>query len=88
MGSDARNLITRLLNREPEGRLGSEGAEEIKKHSFFKTSTYSVFSMITRSHHPSRLQKVARQTDTASVQAHSCTYSQLALDYRLSSLDL
>ncbi|CCA67867.1 probable Serine/threonine-protein kinase gad8 [Serendipita indica DSM 11827] len=37
MGSDARNLITRLLNREPEGRLGSNGAEEIKKHAFFKT---------------------------------------------------
>jgi len=37
MSSDARNLITRLLNREPEGRLGSEGAEEIKKHPFFKS---------------------------------------------------
>jgi serum/glucocorticoid-regulated kinase 2 len=37
MSSDARNLITRLLNREPEERLGSGGAEEIKKHSFFKS---------------------------------------------------
>ncbi|KIM33955.1 hypothetical protein M408DRAFT_18924 [Serendipita vermifera MAFF 305830] len=37
MSPDARNLITRLLNREPEGRLGSEGAEEIKKHPFFKS---------------------------------------------------
>lgn len=37
MSSDARNLITRLLNREPEERLGSEGAEEIKKHPFFKS---------------------------------------------------
>jgi len=37
MGKDARNLITRLLSREPESRLGSNGAEEIKKHPFFKS---------------------------------------------------
>jgi serum/glucocorticoid-regulated kinase 2 len=88
MGSDARNLITRLLNREPEGRLGSEGAEEIKKHSFFKTSTSSVFIRIARSYQPSRLQKIARQTDTASIQAHGCTYPRLILNYRLSPLYL
>jgi len=39
MGKDARNLITRLLSRDPESRLGSNGAEEIKKHPFFKSST-------------------------------------------------
>lgn len=39
MGKDARNLITRLLSRDPENRLGSNGAEEIKKHPFFKSST-------------------------------------------------
>jgi len=39
MGKDARNLITRLLSRDPENRLGSNGAEEIKKHPFFKNST-------------------------------------------------
>jgi serum/glucocorticoid-regulated kinase 2 len=44
MGSDARNLITRLLNREPEGRLGSEGAEEIKKHPFFKSIDFKKLS--------------------------------------------
>ncbi len=38
MGKDARNLITRLLSRDPENRLGSNGAEEIKKHPFFKSS--------------------------------------------------
>lgn len=47
MSSDARNLITRLLNREPEGRLGTEGAEEIKKHPFFKTSMSSLESLIS-----------------------------------------
>ena len=40
MGMDARNLITRLLSRDPENRLGSNGAEEIKKHPFFKSSTF------------------------------------------------
>jgi len=39
MGKDARNLITRLLSRDPENRLGSNGAKEIKKHPFFKSST-------------------------------------------------
>ena len=38
MGKDARNLITRLLSRDPENRLGSNGAKEIKKHLFFKSS--------------------------------------------------
>ena len=38
MGKDARNLITRLLTRDPENRLGSNGPEEIKKHPFFKSS--------------------------------------------------
>ena len=39
MKEDARNLITRLLSRDPENRLGSNGAGEIKKHPFFKSST-------------------------------------------------
>lgn len=43
MGKDARNLITRLLSRDPESRLGSNGAGEIKKHPFFKSSTSSPF---------------------------------------------
>ncbi len=37
MGKDAWNLIKRLLSRDPENRLGSNGAEEIKQHSFFKS---------------------------------------------------
>ena len=44
MGKDARNLITRLLSRDPESRLGSNGAGEIKKHPFFKSSMSSPFS--------------------------------------------
>jgi serine/threonine protein kinase len=32
---DARNLIERLLESDPQKRLGTQGAEEIKKHPFF-----------------------------------------------------
>lgn len=33
--SEARSLLTGLLNRDPAHRLGKDGAEEIKKHPFF-----------------------------------------------------
>ena len=32
---DARNLLSGLLNRDPEKRLGNGGAQEIKNHPFF-----------------------------------------------------
>ncbi|KNZ47136.1 uncharacterized protein VP01_664g3 [Puccinia sorghi] len=32
---DARALLTRLLDRDPNNRLGAKGAEDIKRHSFF-----------------------------------------------------
>ena len=46
MGKDAQNLITRLLSRDPESRLGSNGAEEIKKHPFFKSGASSPFPFL------------------------------------------
>ncbi|TFK65974.1 Pkinase-domain-containing protein [Pluteus cervinus] len=33
--SDARSIMTALLQRDPSRRLGANGAEEIKRHSFF-----------------------------------------------------
>jgi serine/threonine protein kinase len=37
VSASARDLIMKLLNRNPKKRLGStSGAEEIKKHPFFK----------------------------------------------------
>ncbi|KAG7826718.1 hypothetical protein KL920_005320 [Ogataea angusta] len=33
---DTKDLITRLLNRDPKKRLGYHGVEEIKNHQFFK----------------------------------------------------
>lgn len=35
MGSEARSLLTQLLNRDPSKRLGVNGAQEIKNHPFF-----------------------------------------------------
>ncbi|WVW78402.1 hypothetical protein I302_100356 [Kwoniella bestiolae CBS 10118] len=35
MGSEARSLLTQLLNRDPARRLGVNGAQEIKDHPFF-----------------------------------------------------
>jgi serine/threonine protein kinase len=45
MGKDARNLIIRLLSRDLENRLGSNGAKEIKKHPFFKGSMSAFLSL-------------------------------------------
>jgi len=35
VGHDARNLLTGLLTRDPSQRLGVNGSEEIKRHTFF-----------------------------------------------------
>ena len=36
MSPDARGVMTGLLQREPDRRLGANGADEIKRHPFFK----------------------------------------------------
>lgn len=36
MSRDLKDLILRLLAKEPERRLGHKGASEVKSHSFFK----------------------------------------------------
>lgn len=35
MNSEAKSLLTQLLNRDPARRLGVNGAHEIKNHPFF-----------------------------------------------------
>ncbi|KAG8991346.1 AGC protein kinase Gad8 [Tulasnella sp. JGI-2019a] len=35
IGPDARDLLTKLLTRDPAQRLGVDGADEIKRHPFF-----------------------------------------------------
>lgn len=36
IGTEARSILTSLLNRDPTKRLGVNGAEEIKRHPFFE----------------------------------------------------
>jgi serum/glucocorticoid-regulated kinase 2 len=36
VGSKARSLLTKLLERDPAKRLGYNGAEEIRNHPFFE----------------------------------------------------
>lgn len=36
IGPEARSILTGLLNRDPTKRLGVNGAEEIKRHPFFR----------------------------------------------------
>lgn len=35
MGSEARDLLTKLLDRDPAKRLGVRGAQDIRGHPFF-----------------------------------------------------
>jgi serum/glucocorticoid-regulated kinase 2 len=35
IGDEAKDILTRLLTRDPSRRLGVNGAEEIKRHPFF-----------------------------------------------------
>ncbi len=44
LSEECKNLIVSLLNRNPSKRLGagSEGAEEIKRHPFFKGIDWQV----------------------------------------------
>ena len=37
MSAEARDIITRLLTRDPRARLGSQGAKEVMAHPFFAT---------------------------------------------------
>ena len=41
MPHDAMTLITGLLQRDPTKRLGANGAEEIKRHPFFKDVNFA-----------------------------------------------
>ena len=40
---EAQDLLTQLLNRNPFKRLGTNGAQEIKEHAFFREVDWSVY---------------------------------------------
>jgi serum/glucocorticoid-regulated kinase 2 len=47
----ARDLLTRLLDRDPERRLGANGAAEIKAHHFFSNIDWR--KLLQRKYEPS-----------------------------------
>ena len=46
LGPEAKDLIQKLLIRDPKQRLGTKGADEVKSHSFFKGNVK--FYLVTR----------------------------------------
>lgn len=41
MTPEAKDFIGKLLNPDPEKRLGSHGVEEIKQHAWFKGNLFA-----------------------------------------------
>ncbi|KAG0142883.1 hypothetical protein CROQUDRAFT_724875 [Cronartium quercuum f. sp. fusiforme G11] len=61
--TDARSLLTGLLTRDPLKRLGNNGAEEIKKHSFFNSIDWK--KLILKQYTPSFKPSVESAIDTS-----------------------
>ncbi|KAF2489292.1 serine/threonine protein kinase-like protein [Lophium mytilinum] len=59
----ARDLLTRLLDRNAEKRLGAKGAAEIKSHYFFHSIDWR--KLLERKYEPSFKPNVVDQRDTA-----------------------
>ncbi|KAJ3432777.1 serine/threonine-protein kinase ypk2/ykr2 [Anaeramoeba flamelloides] len=58
---DAKDLITKLLDRDPKARLGTKGAEEIKKHPFFSGLDWE--KVYNKEYTPEFLPKISDLTD-------------------------
>ncbi|KAK9459605.1 kinase-like domain-containing protein [Lipomyces oligophaga] len=63
MDKDARSLLTGLLNRDPNKRLGANGAEEIKNHKFFAEIDWK--KLLGKKYPPPFKPSVASATDTS-----------------------
>ncbi|ERF69666.1 hypothetical protein EPUS_03658 [Endocarpon pusillum Z07020] len=61
--SAAKDLLTRLLDRNPERRLGANGAAEIKAHHFFSNIDWR--KLLQRKYEPSFRPNVVDARDTA-----------------------
>ncbi|KAL1981158.1 hypothetical protein VTN96DRAFT_3005 [Rasamsonia emersonii] len=59
----ARDLLTRLLDRDPQRRLGANGAAEIKAHHFFSNIDWR--KLLQRKYEPSFKPNVVDARDTA-----------------------
>ncbi|KAI8811882.1 kinase-like domain-containing protein [Cladochytrium replicatum] len=63
MSDTARDLLSKLLNRDPTARLGCNGAEEIKKHPFFAEINWP--KLLARKYQPPFRPNVTSATDTS-----------------------
>ncbi|TPX33472.1 hypothetical protein SmJEL517_g03615 [Synchytrium microbalum] len=63
IGSQAKDLLKGLLNRDPNERLGNEGPEAIKNHPFFADINWS--KLMARKYQPPFKPNVASATDTS-----------------------
>ncbi|KAI9596266.1 kinase-like domain-containing protein [Syncephalis fuscata] len=62
IGLAARSLLTGLLNRDPNRRLGVKGAEEIKSHPFFAEIDWG--KLLAKKYQPPFKPSVSSATDT------------------------
>ncbi len=59
----AKDLLHKLLNRDPESRLGAKGADEIKSHPFFGDLNWEM--LLARKYQPPFKPDVMSATDTS-----------------------
>ncbi|KAJ3192005.1 hypothetical protein HK101_007181 [Irineochytrium annulatum] len=62
-GSAAQDLLRQLLNRDPNQRLGSGSAEDIKRHPFFANINWQ--KLMARKYNPPFRPNVSSATDTS-----------------------
>jgi serine/threonine protein kinase len=71
----ARDLLTRLLDRNAEKRLGAKGAAEIKAHYFFHSIDWR--KLLERKYEPSFKPNVVCRTLSNSTYLHANEFSRL-----------
>ncbi|KAJ3244074.1 hypothetical protein HDU78_011472 [Chytriomyces hyalinus] len=80
---EAKNLMERLMCKSVEQRLGSHGAEEVKKHAFFSDVDWSALANVEASFVP----KPANEEDTEYFDARGASKSLLSEENLESSND-
>ncbi|KAI9336392.1 AGC/AKT protein kinase [Obelidium mucronatum] len=63
LGDVVKDLLTKMLNRDPTSRLGNNGAEEIKRHPWFADINWQRLN--ARKYRPSFRPEVANSSDTS-----------------------
>ncbi len=69
----AKDLLTRLLDRRPEQRLGANGASEIKAHQFFHSIDWR--KLLQRKYEPTFKPNVVRTLSTRLTLCHTNSIS-------------